>query len=1007
MLRLNHQRGQSILEVIVAMAIFALIGAAMVAMVVGSFIALTQGGEQTQAEALAQEGIEAVRSIRDGAWNEIIYSQSAVTTSSSQWIFSGEGTDETIGQYSRTITFSNVCRDGSNDITTCPGSYTDVHSKQAAVSVSWETREGITNTVQRIAYLTNWDSREWTQTDWSGGSGQTTWSDATKYDSDDGNIDNSTAGEVKLAEAAGGSWVLSGGTEITHTSDTDFSGGTFNNTEVSGTGNDAKIVLTQSTGWVEHADSQIVTTEDLNDLDAVSASDIWAVAKKGETYHYNGTNWSAGTDVGNFDLQAIDMFSSSDGWTVDDKGKIYHYDGTSWSEDTDTGNEEWYAVETISASNVWVVGKDGKAAHYNGSSWTESTPSSKDLNGVDSIASNDIWAVGNDGTIIHYNGTSWSSASSPTSNKLQDVSVVSATDVWAVGESGTIIHYNGTSWSSVSLPTGNRLRSISMVLASDGWAVGDSGTIIYYNGTSWSIASSPVGSQLNGISMVSNSDGWIVGVSGIILQYTTSYQSSGTFLSSIIDSGDTSTNWSVVSWTETLPSGADITISTRTGNTATPDGSWDSWSSELTSNLGDTITSADGQYLQYRVTFTRGSDTTQTPEFEDITMTYNAPTTENLNALSIISASDIWAAGRSGKILRYNGTSWSEHTDTGNEEWYDIAMISSSNGWVVGKNGALARYNDATWTESTIPDSADVNCVYALSASNIWAAGKSGRIWHYDGASWSLYTDTGNETWNDIFMISASEGWVVGNNGVLAQYDGTNWTESTMPSSANINGVYALSNSNIWAVGESGRFWHYDGTSWSLHTDTGSERWEAVYLNNASDGWAVGNGGNIRHWLGISWDSFTSPTNNDLNDVEMVSILDGWAVGDNGTILHFSRDNLYVTSGYLISSAFDTGSSSSIQIIEWDQTTPSCSPACEVKFQIQTATDDSGSPGTWSTTWCGPDGEDGDETDYFAISTGQLIHTDHNGDQWIRYKATLSGDSTDTPVLEEIRINYK
>jgi len=116
---------------------------------------------------------------------------------------------------------------------------------------------------------------------------------------------------------------------------------------------------------------------------------------------------------------------------------------------------------------------------------------------------------------------------------------------------------------------------------------------------------------------------------------------------------------------------------------------------------------------------------------------------------------------------------------------------------------------------------------------------------------------------------------------------------------------------------------------------------------------------------------------------------------------------VYKSSGYVISSAFDTGSPSVFQVIEWDQTTPSCSPSCVTKLQIQTAPDSGGSPGTWSSTWSGPDGEDGDETDFYTVSTGELVHSDHNGDQWIRYKATLSGDNADTPVLLEIRVNYK
>lgn len=191
-------QGQSLLEVIVALAIFSLIVTAMATMVLGSSAALVQGGEQTQAEGLAQQGIEAVRAIRDRAWNEIRYNQSGVT-STNRWNFLGQGSSERLGQYTRTIFLANVCRDGSNNITSCPGVYTDLHSKQITVDVSWQPRSGVTNTVQQTAYLTNWDSRDWTQTDWSGGDGQSKWSDVSRYDGDDGKIDNETSGQVKLA----------------------------------------------------------------------------------------------------------------------------------------------------------------------------------------------------------------------------------------------------------------------------------------------------------------------------------------------------------------------------------------------------------------------------------------------------------------------------------------------------------------------------------------------------------------------------------------------------------------------------------------------------------------------------------------------------------------------------------------------------------------------------------------------------------------------------------------
>lgn len=156
-----NKNGQSLIEVIVAMAIFALMATAMIGLSLGSFNSLQRGGDNTEARALAMEGIEAVRSIRDGAWNELILNQSAVEVSGGQWIFTGEGTTETLGKYARTITLENVCRNVTDDITTCPGSYTDVHSKKVTVVISWVTTNNANVSIQEVSYLTNWDSTEW------------------------------------------------------------------------------------------------------------------------------------------------------------------------------------------------------------------------------------------------------------------------------------------------------------------------------------------------------------------------------------------------------------------------------------------------------------------------------------------------------------------------------------------------------------------------------------------------------------------------------------------------------------------------------------------------------------------------------------------------------------------------------------------------------------------------------------------------------------------------------
>jgi hypothetical protein len=96
-----------------------------------------------------------------------------------------------------------------------------------------------------------------------------------------------------------------------------------------------------------------------------------------------------------------------------------------------------------------------------------------------------------------------------------------------------------------------------------------------------------------------------------------SYGSSGTFLSSILDAGST-VQWGLIDWTATVPPGTSILVETRTGDVANPDGTWSNWTA---ASDGGTIGSPNGRYIQYRVTFT-GNGGAATSVLEDILLAW-------------------------------------------------------------------------------------------------------------------------------------------------------------------------------------------------------------------------------------------------------------------------------------------------------------------------------------------------------------------------------------------------
>jgi type II secretory pathway pseudopilin PulG len=154
---MKRNQGQSIVEVVIAMTILSIIMAAISSLALSGHYLLIRSSQFIQAQALANEGLEAIRAIRQQGWNNLAYNQSAVAASGGEWVLAGEGTSENIGLYTRTIKLLPIYRDSTNRIasSTDPGAVLDPDSREVQVAVSWEIRPGVRNTLLTAAYLTD------------------------------------------------------------------------------------------------------------------------------------------------------------------------------------------------------------------------------------------------------------------------------------------------------------------------------------------------------------------------------------------------------------------------------------------------------------------------------------------------------------------------------------------------------------------------------------------------------------------------------------------------------------------------------------------------------------------------------------------------------------------------------------------------------------------------------------------------------------------------------------
>jgi hypothetical protein len=105
---------------------------------------------------------------------------------------------------------------------------------------------------------------------------------------------------------------------------------------------------------------------------------------------------------------------------------------------------------------------------------------------------------------------------------------------------------------------------------------------------------------------------------GKLFRLSSSRAPRGTYESDVRDAQMVS-SWGTMSWRGMTPGGSKVEVSTRSGNTETPDETWSGWSSPSTASDGVPVTSPKARYLQWRAAL---SGTGEGPVVTSVTAAY-------------------------------------------------------------------------------------------------------------------------------------------------------------------------------------------------------------------------------------------------------------------------------------------------------------------------------------------------------------------------------------------------
>ncbi len=289
-----------------------------------------------------------------------------------------------------------------------------------------------------------------------------------------------------------------------------------------------------------------------------------------------------------------------------------------------------------------------------------------------------------------------------------------------------------------------------------------------------------------------------------------------------------------------------------------------------------------------------------------------SPQGNGLRSMSWIGASDGWAVGAAGTVLRTTdgGMTWSVQDPQTARDLTGVSFVSTSNGWAVGLSGTIRSTSDggSSWATQTVGTSASFRSVSFANANIGVAVGDQGtststiQFTSNGGVTWRAAATTSTVGLTSVHMVSATTGWAVGGAGVILRTvdGGASWTVRPSPTVAGLaaiefepNGVvgYFVGNAEppnwtIFKTTDSGATW----TAVSGLGATGAINLFGVDVFDANNAITVGSNGQIRRTTdgGVTWAN-QSQNNVAATILRSVKLLDGanaYAVGDLGMMCY-------------------------------------------------------------------------------------------------------------------------
>ena len=265
-----------------------------------------------------------------------------------------------------------------------------------------------------------------------------------------------------------------------------------------------------------------------------------------------------------------------------------------------------------------------------------------------------------------------------------------------------------------------------------------------------------------------------------------------------------------------------------------------------------------------------------------------------IGAVAVDSLNNIWASVQYNGIVKFDGTSWTVHTNVASFDPAPFIAVDVNNViWIGSVGSGLYKYNGTNWTNYHRYNSGIgtdyIHCAAIENGTTLWLGTLSGGLIKYDQTNFVRFLDVPLSHMYGITIDALGNKWVGGIGGV------TKFTESSMttynvsntglPERWN-NGISVDKNNVKWIASSGGGLARFDDVVWRDFNpyNHGSEPWpfptdvayQSIFDKFGNTWVAVYNGG-IGKWNGSSWTQYPISSSNSAISIGMDSLQNIWA----------------------------------------------------------------------------------------------------------------------------------